>query len=69
MTAEGTNPEDMTSEEMATYGITRVPVDQLLCGELRYTRLTDVIAEAKCHPEAGRKRGNSPCAVRRSRPP
>ncbi len=57
MMAEGTDSVDMTSEEMATYEITRVLVDQFFCGELRYTRLADAIAEAKRHPGSGQKRG------------
>ncbi len=57
MTAEVNDPLDMTSEEMATYEITRVLVDQFFCGEIRYTRLADAIAEAKRHPGSGQKRG------------
>ena len=35
------------SEEMAKYGITRVPVDYFHCGDFRYTNLKDAVAQAK----------------------
>jgi len=47
------DPADMTSAEMATYEITRIPVDQFFCGELCHTHLADEIAEAKRHPDSG----------------
>ena len=34
-------------EQMATYGITRVPVDYFHVGKYRYTNLDDAIAEAQ----------------------
>lgn len=40
-------------EEMAKYGITRVPVDYFHYGKYRYTNLDDAIAKAKRHPRAG----------------
>jgi hypothetical protein len=43
-----TNPE--STEEIARYGITRVPVDYFQYGEFRYTNLEDAVAEAKRHP-------------------
>jgi hypothetical protein len=33
--------------QMATYGITRVPVDYFHVGKFRYSNLDDAIAEAK----------------------
>ena len=36
-----------TAEEMAKYGITRIPIDYFYYKEYRYTRLDDAIAEAK----------------------
>jgi hypothetical protein len=40
-------------EEMAKYGITRVPVDYFHFGDFRYTNLKDAIAQAKRlrHPD------------------
>ena len=35
------------AEEMAKYGITRVPVDYFFYGDFRYTNLKDAIAQAK----------------------
>ena len=35
------------ADQMATYGITRVPVDYFHVGKYRYTNLDDAIAEAK----------------------
>ena len=35
------------TEEMAKYGITRVPVDYFHFGEFRYTNLKDAVAQAK----------------------
>jgi hypothetical protein len=35
-------------EEMARYGITRVPVDYFHYGKYRYTNLEDAVAQAKC---------------------
>ena len=40
-----TNPEP--SEEMARYGITRVPIDYFHYKSYRYTNLNDAIAQAK----------------------
>ena len=34
-------------EEMAKYGITRVPVDYFHYGDFRYTNLKDAVAQAK----------------------
>jgi hypothetical protein len=39
--------EPETKEEMAKYGITRVPVDYFCYGEFRYTNVKDAIAYAK----------------------
>jgi hypothetical protein len=39
------NPE--VAEEMAKYGITRVPVDYFFYGNFRYTNLKDAMAQAK----------------------
>jgi hypothetical protein len=36
-----------TAEEMANYGITRVPVDYFYYGDFRYTYLKDAVAQAK----------------------
>ena len=36
-----------TAEEMAKYGITRVPADFFCCGGFRYTNLEDAVAQAK----------------------
>ncbi len=35
------------AEEMAKYGITRVPADYFRLGEYRYTNLKDAVAQAK----------------------
>ncbi len=35
------------TEELAKYGITRVPVDYFYYGKYRYTNLDDAVAEAK----------------------
>ncbi len=35
------------ADQMATYGITRVPVDYFHVGKYRYSNLEDAIAEAK----------------------
>jgi hypothetical protein len=39
------DPED--AEEMAKYGITRVPVDYFRYRDFRYTNLKDAVAQAK----------------------
>jgi hypothetical protein len=39
-----------STEEIARYGITRVPVDYFYYGGFRYTNLEDAVAEAKRHP-------------------
>jgi hypothetical protein len=39
--------EPAIAEEMAKYGITRVPVDYFCYGEFRYTNANDAIAYAK----------------------
>lgn len=44
-------PED--AEEMAKYGITRVPVDYFHYREFRYTNLKDAIVQAKRDEQAG----------------
>ena len=36
-----------TADELATYGITRIPVDYFHVGKYRYSNLDDAIAEAK----------------------
>jgi hypothetical protein len=36
-----------STEEMAEYGISRVPVDYFYYGKYRYTNLEDAVAEAK----------------------
>ena len=43
------------AEEMAKYGITRVPIDYFHYGDFRYTNLKDAIAQAKRQqrPEEG----------------
>ena len=41
------------AEEMAKYGITRVPVDYFHYGKYRYTSLEDAIAEAKRQQRTG----------------
>jgi hypothetical protein len=40
-------PNASQAEEMAKYGITRVPVDYFHYREFRYTNLKDAIAQAK----------------------
>jgi hypothetical protein len=45
------NPE--ITEEMAKYGITRVPVDYFFYGKYRYTNLEDAVAEAKRDQRSG----------------
>jgi hypothetical protein len=35
------------AEQMAKYGITRVPVDYFYYGDFRYTNLKDAVAQAK----------------------
>jgi len=35
------------ADQMATYGITRVPVDYFHIGQFRYSNLEDAIAEAR----------------------
>jgi hypothetical protein len=42
-------------EQMATYGITRVPVDYFHVGKFRYSNLDDAIAEAKRQAQAGKR--------------
>jgi hypothetical protein len=37
----------ISAEELASYGITRVPVDYFHLGEFRYTTLSEAIAQAK----------------------
>jgi len=44
---DGTIVAPNTADDMATYGITRVPVDYFHVGKYRYTNLDDAIAEAK----------------------
>lgn len=46
MTANAHEPP-ITAEELARYGITRVPVDYFHLGDFRYTSLSDAIAQAK----------------------
>jgi uroporphyrinogen-III synthase len=41
------SPSPETTEELAKYGITRVPVDYFYYGRYRYTNLEDAVAEAK----------------------
>jgi hypothetical protein len=54
---------DEAAEEMAKYGITRVPTDHFYYKEYRYTSLDDAIAQAKRqHPAVrsdGRERSGS----------
>jgi len=45
------------AEQMATYGITRVPVDYFHVGKYRYSNLDDAIAEAKRRELAAKGRG------------
>jgi hypothetical protein len=40
-------PTIAPADQMATYGITRVPVDYFHFGEFRYSNLEDAIAEAR----------------------
>lgn len=42
-----TGSDNDVAEEMANYGITRVPVDTFRYREFRYTNLRDAIAQAK----------------------
>lgn len=42
------------ADHMATYGITRIPVDYFHVGKYRYTNLDDAIAEAKRRQPATR---------------
>lgn len=42
-----TQPNKVFAEEMARYGITRVPVDYYHYGVFRYTNLGDAVAQAK----------------------
>ena len=42
-----TPPNKALAKDMATYGITRVPVDYFHYGAFRYTSMNDAIAEAK----------------------
>jgi hypothetical protein len=50
-------------EQMARYGITRVPADHFLCEGYRYANLDDAIAQAKRRrpavPPDGRERPGS----------
>jgi hypothetical protein len=41
------------AEDMAKYGITRVPVDYFHYGKYRYTNLEDAVAEAKREQGSG----------------
>lgn len=41
------DPARIAAEEMARYGIVRVPVDYFHVGGFRYTALADAIAQAK----------------------
>ena len=41
------------TEELAKYGITRVPVDYFYYGKYRYTNLEDAVAEAKRDQRSG----------------
>jgi kynurenine formamidase len=41
------------TEELAKYGITRVPVDYFYYGKYRYTNLEDAVAEAKRNQRSG----------------
>ena len=53
--AAGSSPtfSPKNAEDMAKYGITRVPVDYFHVGGFRYTNLSDAIAQAKRqqHPD------------------
>jgi hypothetical protein len=51
-TSPAINPE--ATEEMAKYGITRVPIDYFHYKEYRYTNLDDAIAQAKREHAADR---------------
>jgi hypothetical protein len=50
-----TNPaiNPATADEMAKYGITRVPVDYFHYREFRYTNLKDAVAQAKREQSVG----------------
>lgn len=39
--------EATAAEQMALYGITRVPADQYHCKDYRYSKLSDAIAQAR----------------------
>jgi hypothetical protein len=41
------------NDEMAKYGITRVPVDYFHYGDFRYTNLKDAVAQAKRQQRSG----------------
>ena len=41
------------AEDMAKYGIARVPVDYFYCGDFRYTNLKDAVAQAKRQQRKG----------------
>ena len=46
---------EISAEEMARLGITRVPVDYFRLGEFRYTSLADAVAQARRQaPPGGR---------------
>ena len=44
---DGRPSEDGIAEEMANYGITRVPIDNFYYREFHYTNLRDAITQAK----------------------
>jgi hypothetical protein len=46
-------PSPKTAEELAKFGITRVPVNYFYYGGYRYTNLEDAIAEAKRQQRTG----------------
>ena len=47
--SDGSNPSlsPEAAEEMAKYGVVRVPVDYFYFGKFRYTNLADALAQAK----------------------
>jgi hypothetical protein len=47
------------ADQMATYGITRVPVDYFHVGKYRYSNLDDAIAEAKRREPAAKGQGKA----------
>lgn len=47
------------AEQMATYGITRVPVEYFHVGKYRYSNLDDAVAEAKRQELAAKGRGKT----------